>query len=90
VEPVLLLAARIFYSQCHGNKEDHRMEMRWCLVALKPLCRSLLFGVCVVVVGHKMIKWQRSCQGRCTWQKFHRAMVKGCVAVKISSVVLVF
>jgi len=25
------------------------MEMQWCLIALKPTCRFLLFGVCVCV-----------------------------------------
>jgi hypothetical protein len=50
---------------------------------------SFVWCVCVVV-GRRMIKWQRSCQGRCVWQKSHRAMAKGCVAVKISNVVLVF
>jgi hypothetical protein len=30
------------------TKEDHQMEMRWCLIALKSLCRFLLFGMCVL------------------------------------------
>jgi hypothetical protein len=86
-----LLVARSFYSQWCGDKEDHQMEMWWGLIALKPLCHFLLFGVCVcVAIGHKMTVWQGSCQVRCARQKSRGAVTKGCATVKISSVVLVF
>jgi hypothetical protein len=32
------------------TKEDHQMEMRWCLIALKSLCCFLLFGMCVLLL----------------------------------------
>ncbi len=89
MELVFLLAAGSFCSQWCGDKKDHQMEMRWCLIAFKPLCCFLLFCVCVVA-RRMMSKWQRSYQGRCTRRKSRRAMAEGCVVVKISNVFLVF
>ncbi len=60
--------------------------MRWCLIALKPLCCFLLFGVSIVV-GRMMIVWQGSYQVKCVRRKCRGAMVKGCEVVHISSVV---
>jgi len=45
-----LLVAGNFCSQRHGDKEDRGMEMRWCLIALKPLCHFLLFGMYVLML----------------------------------------
>jgi hypothetical protein len=45
-----LLAARSFCFQRRGDKEDGGMEMRWCLIALKPLCHFLLFGMYVLML----------------------------------------
>ncbi len=45
-----LLAAGSFCSLQRGDKEDHRMEMRWCLIALKPLCHFLLFDMYVMLL----------------------------------------
>jgi hypothetical protein len=53
-----LLAARSFCFRRHGDKESCRMEMRWCLVALKHWCCFLLFGV---YARRRMMVWQRSC-----------------------------
>ncbi len=59
------------------------------LIALKPLCRFLLFHVCVVA-RCKMIGWQGDCQLRCAREKSRGAATERCAIVKISNVVLVF
>jgi hypothetical protein len=45
---------------------------------------SSVWYVCVVV-GHKMMVWQRSCQVRCAQRKSRGAMVEGFDVEKISS-----
>jgi hypothetical protein len=58
-----LLVAGSFCSLRRGDKEDHRMEMWWCLIALKPLCHFLLFGMYVMLLdarwlcGKGVVKW---------------------------------
>jgi hypothetical protein len=54
-----------FCFQWRGDKEDHRMEMWWCLIALKPMCRFFFVWCVCVADGRRMIVWQGSCQVKC-------------------------
>jgi len=50
---------------------------------------SSIWYVCVVV-GRRMIVWQRSCQVKCARRKSHGATMEGCAIVQISNVVFDF
>jgi hypothetical protein len=71
-----LLAVGSFCSRWHGDKEGCRMEMRWCLVALKLWCR---WYVCVIV-GCMTMVWQGSCWGS------QKVAAEGFVEEKINNV----
>jgi hypothetical protein len=45
----LFVAGSVCFQQC-GDKEDHRMEIWWCLIALNSLCCFILFGMCVLLL----------------------------------------
>jgi len=66
------------------------MEMWWCFMPVEILMSfSSIWDVCVVV-QHKMIVWQRSCQMKCDQHKSQGGVSKGWTTKQISNVVLVF
>jgi hypothetical protein len=67
------------------------MEMQWCLIALKSLCRFLLFGMCVLLLdAWTQDDWQGNCQVKCSWWKSCGAIAEGCATLQISSEVFGF
>jgi hypothetical protein len=87
-----MLATRSVCYQQSENKEDHRMEMRWGLIALKPLCCFLMFGMCVLLPDARcrMTMWQGGCQLKCARWKSRNGTAERCPVVQISSVVFGF
>jgi hypothetical protein len=83
-----LFVAGNVYFQWHGNKEKHWMEMWWCFMTLKYLCRFFLFEMCVLLDAEWLCG--KGAAKRSALDKISQWATEGWATKQISNVVLAF